>query len=146
MLTRRLAAASVALFLAMGQSIALLHAQTTRMMAEQRRPALSDIRASVIRVLSAEDQTVEVNATHNVLTVSRNNSSMNGATHGERNTEAMAIASTVSMAIAGKPEFKNILAIHVQYLAQSAPGARKRIIDTVEFRKDPAGNFSHHQT
>jgi hypothetical protein len=130
----------------MAVSGAPLNAQTSQTSGDQSGAALSEIRDSVIRVLSADKQTVEVTANRHLITISRINSSMNRATHGERNMEATAIASTVVAAISEKPEFKNVLSIQVQYSAQPAPGARKGIVDNIEFRKDRAGKFQLHGT
>ena len=62
--------------------------------------------------------------------ITRVNSNMNNATHGGRDNEATAIAGVVSKAIVGKPEFKRII----------------KIIDTIEYRADPRGNFQFHKT
>ena len=114
--------------------------------AQQRDAVLESIRASVIQTIGAQDNTVEVSITGNILTVSRINSSMNQTSHGVRDNEASTIAPIVSKAIAGKTELKNIHTIRVQYRIRSKLGAKEKIIDTVDFRKDPSGAFQLHTT
>jgi hypothetical protein len=70
---------------------------------------------------------------------------MNTATHADRDREANLIASVVSKAILGKLEFKTLVAIHVLYVMRAADG-RSKIVDTVEFRRDPKGEFIYHLT
>ena len=150
MLRHALMAASIALLSLVAQSGGPLQAQTPPApSAEQRGPILADIQSSIIRIVGTEGYTAEsfeIAAPGSVLTVSRINSQMNTATHGERNTEANIIASVVSKAISGKPEFKTLVAIHVQYVICSAPGGPDKVIDTVEFRKDSKGEFIYHVT
>ena len=114
--------------------------------AQQRDAALESVRAFIIQTIGAQDDTIEVSITGNILTVSRINSSMNQTNHGVRNNEASTIAPIVSKVIAGKTKFKNIHTIRVQYGIRSELGAKEKIIDTVDFRKDPSGTFQPHTT
>ena len=82
----------------------------------------------------------------NILIITRVNSNMNNATHGGRDNEATAIAGVVSKAIVGKPEFERIISLQVQYLAREAGDKAGKIIDTIEYRADPRGNFQFHKT
>ena len=70
---------------------------------------------------------------------------MNEATHAGRDNEATAIASIVSMAVKGKPEFDNLVALRVDYVVGSA-GEASKVINSVEFREDPTGAFRFHRT
>jgi hypothetical protein len=106
---------------------------------------LADIRAAVVRAIGAQDQTVEIAVTDKALVVSRVNSNMNGSTHAGRDNEATAIASVISKAIAGKPEFANFVLLRVEYVTRSASGD-SAVIDSVEFREDPKGAFRFHPT
>jgi sensor domain CHASE-containing protein len=114
--------------------------------AQTRDASLQSIRASVTQAIGAEDATVEVSITGNVLTVARVNSSLNQTSHSNRDSEASRIAPIVSKAIADKPEFKNIHTIRVLYLVRSKPDGAAKAIDTVDFRKDPSGVFLFHTT
>ena len=114
--------------------------------AQTRDASLQSIRATVTQAVGAEDATVEVSITGNVFTVARVNSSLNQASHSNRDGEASRIAPIVSKAIADKPEFKNIHTIRVIYLVRSKPHDAAKAIDTVDFRKDPSGAFLFHTT
>ena len=107
---------------------------------------LQSIRAAVMQAIGAEDHSVEVSVAGKVLIVARINSTMNEAGHGARDGEASRIAPVVSTVFADKPEFKSIHTIRVQYLSRSKPNGSDKIIDTVDFRKDPSGVFSLHTT
>ena len=106
------------------------------------------IRLAVLTNLGAPDNTVEISRSGDILNVTRVNSNMNNAIHarGEFNTEAAAIASLVSRAIADDAEYKTIHTIRVQYLNRSGSPAKDKIIDTVDFRKNPNGVFDIHSS
>ena len=112
----------------------------------QQNPILQDIRASIVRTIGVQDSSVEAEIKGNILTVLRVNSELNQVSHAARNSEASAIGSVVSKAIADKPDYKNIHTIRVQYVSRASAGSRSKIIDTVDFRKNPNGNFPMHTT
>jgi len=114
--------------------------------AQTRDILLQGIRASIVQAIGAEAATVEVSITGSVLTIARVNSDMNKTGHGTRDGEASRIAPVVSKAIADRPEFKNIHTIRVLYLNRSKPSDPAKVIDTVDFRKDPSGAFVFHTT
>jgi hypothetical protein len=146
MLKRNLVLTATAALCLLGQPIATLFAQPSQPQSVQAGSLLADTRTSIIRAIGAQDQTVELAVLDHVLTVLRVNSNMNEATHAGRDNEATAIAAIVSKAIAGKPEFKNVVTIVVQYVARSAPGGQIQVVDTVEFRQDANGIFQFHRT
>ena len=102
----------------------------------QRTAILENIKKSVIQKVGAQEKTVEVAISGNILTVARVNSNLNDATHGARNNEAIAIAPVVTKAIEDGPEFKTIHTIRVQYLVRRKLGEKGKVLDTVDFRKD----------
>jgi hypothetical protein len=110
-----------------------------------QQSVLADVRATVVRAIGAQDQTVEIAVTDKALVILRVNSNMNGSTHAGRDNEATAIASIISKAIAGKPEFANLVVLRVEYVTRSAVGD-SAVIDSVEFREDPKGAFRFHPT
>ena len=112
----------------------------------QRIAALENIQKSVILTVGAQEKTVEVTIRGNILTVGRVNSNLNDSTHGARNNEATAIASAVAKGIADSPNFKNVHTIRVQYLTRLGSSAKDKVLDTVDFRKDPNGVFQFHET
>ncbi len=112
----------------------------------QRTAVLENIKKSVIQKVGAQEKTVEVTISGNILTVARINSNLNDTTHDARNNEAIAIAPVVTKAIEDGPEFKTIHTIRVQYLVRRKLGEKGKVLDTVDFRKDSNGKFQFHET
>ena len=110
----------------------------------QQLADLPAIKGAIAKAIGAEAATVELHATSNVFRVMLVNRKMNDAPAAGRANEASAIRSIVSQAIAGKPAFKRIAAIRVEYLVRSHQNAKPKVIDLIEFRKDASGSFRHH--
>lgn len=136
----------VAAVLLMGPVQSIVRAQAPAAASVQQTAVLADIEKSIARAVGAQANTVEVSVIGNIFTVARVNSNLNEASHGARDNEATAIASIVSKEIVDKPEFRNIIAIRVQYRTRSEPPGSDKVIDTVDFRKDPTGAFQFHRT
>ena len=132
-------AAVAASFLAIGNSRTPLGAQTAE-------SSLQSVRASIVQAIEASDATVDVKVVSNIFVVSRINTVLNQANHSARDSEASQIATIAAKTIADKPEFKNIHTIRVLYVARLKSGRYEKIIDTVDFRKDPSGVFHFHTT
>jgi hypothetical protein len=94
----------------------------------------------------SQDKEVEVAIEGGVLSIFRVNSNMNGAPHQLIQNEATSIAAAVSNAIAGKPEYKKIHTLRVNYLERSGSPVKNKIVDSVEFRKGRNGTFEIHVT
>lgn len=146
MLKRQFAVVSIAMPLFLLQASVTVRAQRPTSQDAPIVSTLAGIRTSITRAIGAQDATVEITVTGNVLTVWRINSNMNQSTHAGRDNEATAIAAIVSNAIFGRPEFNKLVTISVRYGIRSRPGAHTKVIDTVEFREDPNGLFRFHQT
>ena len=101
--------------------------------------------ASIVKTIGAEARTVKVTAGSSIWLVARVNSNMNQGTHEGRNNEAKVIASLVAKEFGSDPKFGNVNTIRVQYSTR-APGAKRTIVDSIEFRKGPDGIFDFHQT
>ena len=132
-------AATVASFLAVCCSQTPLGAQIAE-------SSLQSVRTSIVQAIGAPDAAVEVKIMGNIFVVSRVNTDLNQANHSARDSEASRIATVAAKTIADKPEFKNIHTIRVLYVASLKSGRYKKIIDTVDFRKDPSGLFHFHTT
>jgi hypothetical protein len=103
---------------------------------------LPDIKKAVVAATGAESASVELTTTANRIVVTLINSSLMDASSMAREHEASKIASTVAKAIAPQPEFKSIQVIHVDYVKKD--GSKSHTVDSIDFRKDPDGNFRHH--
>jgi hypothetical protein len=112
----------------------------------QSPDALQNIRASIIQAIGAQEATVDLKIAGGILMISRVNSTLNQANHAARDGEASQIASLVAKTILGKPEFSKIHTIRVQYVGRIKTGSHEKIIDTVDFRRDPSGVFHFHTT
>jgi hypothetical protein len=99
------------------------------------------------RSVGMPESAFEVLGTDAVFTVLRVNSTMNASTHQGRNNEATPIANAIAAEftrIGGR--YSNIISISVEYVERTGTPAHDRIIDRVEFRKNPAGRFELHVT
>jgi hypothetical protein len=131
--------------LSAGSNSTSLNAQSSAVTPRQAT-ILESIQASVIRAIGAEEGTVEMATTPNIVSVMRINSNMNGSTHEGRNSEAREIASKVVTEIKDKPDFKEISTIRVDYSERSSSTDESKVIDSVEFRRRPDGTFEFHQS
>jgi hypothetical protein len=86
---------------------------------------------------------VAKNSAH-LVTITIVNSKLNNAGTLERKNEASVISTAVAHAIAGKPEFADIMMIHVDYVKRK--GNHDDVIEGLDFNKNPAGDFSPHIT
>ena len=68
------------------------------------------------------------------------------AFRASRNMEAHKIADALTQALAARPEFETIQALHVDYVARGASGGDWRIVDGIDFWKDAQGYFKLHMT
>ncbi len=112
----------------------------------QSPDALQNIRTSIMQAIGAQEATVDLKIAGGILTVSRINSTLNQANHTARDGEASRIATLVAGTIVGKPDFSKIHTIRVQYVGRIKTGGNEKIIDTVDFRRDPSGVFHFHTT
>lgn len=74
------------------------------------------------------------------------NSGLNKSPPARREAEAAKIVDAVARQIVGKPEFKGVLGIHIDYVTRDTDGSHTAVVDGIDFRKDPAGHFVHHTT
>jgi hypothetical protein len=107
---------------------------------------IEKLKNSIIKTVGAQEKTVEVMISGNILTVARINSNLNGSSHGARSNEAKAVASVVIKGISDRPDLKNLHTIRVQYLTRPGSASKGNVLDTVDFRKDPNGVFQFHET
>ena len=114
--------------------------------AQTRDPSLQAIRTAIVQAIGVDENSVEVSITRNVLKVSRVNSNLKQTDHSARDGEATRIANVVAKTIAGNTAYKNVHTIRVTYVATLRLGGYEKVIDTVDFRRDPSGVFQFHTT
>jgi hypothetical protein len=143
---RHLGAVNVAAVMLMAPTRPIAHAQAPATASSHQAAVFAAIEKTIVRAIGAQPNTVAISQTSNIFVVARVNSNLNEASHGARDNEATAIAPIVSKEISDKPEFKNVIAIRVQYRIRSEPSGGGKVIDTVDFRKNPTGAFQFHRT
>ena len=112
----------------------------------QKQSATELMRLAVVKKIAAPDASVELGIKDNVLIVSRVNSPFNEGSHAGLNNEATAILNLVSKAVLNKPDYKALVSIRVNYVARTGTPIAEKIVDSLEFRKNPKGVFGPHQT
>ena len=103
---------------------------------------LPKLKQSAVAATGYSDASVNVKSTAHRITVTLIDSKLVGATAREREIEASKIASAIGTSIAGKPEFGAVVIIHVDYV--QGQGSKAKIIDGIDFNRDPKGDFRHH--
>jgi hypothetical protein len=120
------------------------HAQSAQSQGQHAR-SLKEVKDSVLAVTGYDGRAVEVTATKVRFVITLVNSKLVDLPAAERENEASRIVSAIATTTTDKPEFKGIQAIHVDYVKRGADG-HSRMIDGIDFRKDPQGKFQHHIT
>lgn len=107
--------------------------------------SLKEVKDAIIAATRYDPGAVELGVTKLQIVVTVVNSGLLNKRAIEREVEAGRITRTIARTISGKSEFQGIQAIHIDYVKLSADG-RRRVVDGIDFRKDPQGNFQHHMT
>lgn len=123
----------------MSSSQSLVRAQTVN-------PTLQSIRAAIIQATGVPDASLDVKVVGKIFVVSRINSPLNEVNHSSRDGEASHIATVVAKAVGDGTSYKDIHTIRVLYVAALKRGGQQKIIDSIDFRKDPSGVFHFHAT
>ena len=108
--------------------------------------SLQNIRTAIIQATGVPNASVDLKVTGKIFLVTRINSTLNQTNHGARDGEASHIATVVAKTIGEGAAYKNIHTIRVLYVASLKSSRYKKIIDTVDFRRDPSGVFHFHTT
>jgi hypothetical protein len=114
-------------------------------------PVVTDLKSALLAATGYRDTEVESRTSRHLLTVVLVNSKLVTDRAfvrefaAEREADAREIVSAVSRVIASKSEFKAIQSIQVEYVTRNSVG-HSRIVDLIEFRKNPQGHFVPHAT
>jgi hypothetical protein len=112
----------------------------------QHATSLKKVRDAVLTATGYDGKAVELTATKVQFVITLVNSKLVGRPTVERENEAGRIASAIASKIADMPEFKGIQAIHIDYVKREPGSSRSQVIDGIDFRKDPQGDFQRHIT
>ena len=142
MLKRSLLIGSFAIVLVF---VALSGASYTQLLsAERQNASLNEVKNAILAATGYDPAAVELTATHVQFAVTLVNSKLVAGPASGRESEASRITTAIADVIAEMPEFEGIQVIHIDYVSRKPDGSASRIIDGIDFRKDPQGNFQHH--
>ena len=133
--------AVVLVFAALSQA-----AYTEPLSSERQSRSLGEVKQAILVATGYDPAAVELTATHVQFIVSLVNSKLAAGPASPREVEASRITAAIAGVITEMPEFKGIQAIHIAYVSRKPDGTASRIIDGIDFRKDPQGKFQHHMT
>jgi hypothetical protein len=102
------------------------------------------LRQSIASATGYDLKRIEIKHTSHQLTATIVNSKQNGAAPGDREKEAVAMASAMESGIQGKPEFEGVASIHIDYI--SRVGKKVKTIQIFDFFRSPANVFVLHKT
>lgn len=111
---------------------------------KQQAMFIPDLQRSVASVAGYQVQNVEVMSAAHQVTISVIDSKLNDGAKTDRHAEATRIADAVAKAIAGKPEFAQVMVIHVDYIKRT--GTKSSMVQSIDFNKAADGTFQFHQT
>lgn len=111
---------------------------------QEKSTSLAEIKKTVMTATGYDSVSLDLTGNNNQLTVTLVNSQK--ATLSAREEDALKIVSTITAAIASKPEFKALQTLHINYMTRTSIQTKARLIDAIDFIKNPQGNFIHHKT
>jgi hypothetical protein len=144
MLKRSLLIGSLAVVFVVGAFSEGGHVQS--LSPERQNASLSEVKQAILAATGYDPAAVELTATHVQFIVTLVNSKLASGPVSPREHEASRITAAIAGLIAEMPEYTGIQAIHIDYVSRKPDGSANRIIDGIDFRKDPQGQFRHHIT
>lgn len=106
--------------------------------------SLPAIREEILKATGYDEMAVEVKPGRHQLFITVVNSKLLSGGGAARIDEATAISSAVAQAIAHRPEFDDVEALHIDYVRRDKPDTATQTVQGIDFRKDPQGKFKHH--
>ena len=103
-----------------------------------------DLQGLIAAATEYPKSSVEVSSANHQMTIGMVNGTLNSGSRGERNAEAGRITSLVAKTMAGRPEFADVLVIHVDFIQRL--GDHSTVVQAIDFRKAPNGTFEFHVT
>jgi spermidine/putrescine-binding protein len=112
--------------------------------AKQQTLLLPDLQKAAAAAARFKNETIEIKSTSHQIAIAVVNSKLNDGVRTDRSAEASNIVSAIAKAIAGKPEFADVVIIHVDYVKRM--GNASTVIQGIDFNKAPDGAFQLHLT
>lgn len=116
----------------------------TTQISNEMAASLPQVTTAVLQATGYQSGSIHVLGGAYQLVVTIFNSKL--ASQQAREAEAVKIALAISKAIASKPQFRLIQAFHIDYVTQEVNNTDPHLVDAIDFRKDPAGNFVFHKS
>ncbi len=111
---------------------------------EQQKLSFPDIQRAIVAMTGYENSAIEVSTTGHQLVVTLVNGKLGDAQSSARESEAAAIVSTVTNAIASKNEFMTVSSIRIDYIRRQTRDSHSHLEDSIEFRRGKDGTFRRH--
>ncbi len=126
--------------------VCLMSSSQSLVRAQSINSSLQSVRAAITQATGVPDASLDLKVVGKIFVVARIDSPLNQSNHSARDGEASRIATIVAKTIGDGASYKDIHTIRVLYVATLKPGGQRKIIDTIDFRKDPSGVFHFHAT
>ncbi len=111
---------------------------------KQQSLAIPGAQQAVANANGYEAKNIEIKSTPHQVTITVVNSKLNSGAAKDREAEATTMVSSFAKSIGDKPEFTQVMVIHVDYVKR--PGNSKKAVQRFDFNKSPAGVFVAHRT
>jgi hypothetical protein len=105
---------------------------------------LSSLQTAVASAAAGDSKNVDVKSTAHQLIVTLLDSTLNDGAMANREAQAANIVASLATAIANKPDFAQVVIIHVDYVKRTGNAAK--IVQAIDFYKSPAGAFYAHKS
>jgi hypothetical protein len=109
---------------------------------KQQAPVIPDLKKAAVIATGYESSGIDVSSTAHRIVITVTDSKLLQATSMEREREASKIASAIAKTIAGKTPFDQVMLIRVDYVTRQ--GGQSKVVNSIDFAKDPKGVFRHH--
>jgi hypothetical protein len=106
--------------------------------------AIPDLQKAAAAAARDKNAAIEVKPAAHQITITVVNSKQNDGTIVDRTAEAATIASAIAEATDNRPEFAQVMMIHVDYVKRQ--GSTSTVIHGVDFNKAADGTFQLHRS
>jgi hypothetical protein len=113
-------------------------------LAKQQLPLIPGVKKAATDASGNSASLIDVKSTAHRIVVTVTDGKLLSAPSAERELQASKIAAAIATAIAGKPQFEQVLVIRIDYAKQQ--GGTAVIVDGIDFTKDAQGVFRLHVT
>jgi len=111
---------------------------------KQQALAIPNLQQAAASAAGYKSTNIKVTSTAHQVTIQLVSSKASGADTANRKAESATIVSAIAKAIIGKPEFAQVVTMHVDYVNRLGNGAQ--VIEGFDFHKTANGAFAFHQT